>query len=154
MADIAASGFKIIRLELVECSFHRAPDVSYEEGPDGKKESNNFSLNLEPVVEGNSVSCTLTLKYESSYGGDHQVDASVSFRGLFEFFGEVQIKPDEFARINAPGIIFPFVREHLANLCMKAGVKIVWLPPVNFVEMARLADQQVKKGSSTPPTNN
>ena len=150
MADIPKSGFKITRLDLVECSFHRTLEVNYEEGPDGKKESNNFNLNVDPVVQGNSVSCTLTLKYGSFYGDTRQIEAVVSYRGQFEFFGELPIKPEEFSRVNAAGIIFPFVKEQLANLCMKAGVRIVWLPPVNFVEMARLTDEQAKKNA--PPS--
>ena len=152
MADLIESGFKIRKLYLVECSFHRLAEIQYGEGPDGKKEVSNFSLNLEPVVQGSSVSCTLTLKYESSFGGVRQIDASVSYRAEFDFIGDVKVPPDEFGRINAPGIIFPFVREQLANLSSKADVRIVLLPPVNFVEMARLADEQAKK--TAPPGKN
>ena len=154
MPEITESGFKILKLHLVDSSFHRAPEVLYGESSDGKKEVGKFNINVEPIVQGNSVSCILTLKYESSYDGQTQIEASVSYRGQFEFNDKASIPPVDFGQINAPGIIFPFVREHLALLCMDAGVRIVLVPPVNFVEMARLASEQAKKNSGNTPVNN
>ena len=42
---------------------------------------------------------------------------------------------EEFGRINGASIIFPFLREHIANLAMKAGLGPIMLPPVNFQKL-------------------
>ena len=44
---------------------------------------------------------------------------------------------DIFIDINAPAIIFPFVREEIAGLTTKAGIGTVLLQPVNFVELSK-----------------
>ena len=51
---------------------------------------------------------------------------------------------ESFIDINAPAIIFPFVREEIAVLSSKAGIGTVLLQPVNFVELSKK-----KKNSNT-----
>jgi preprotein translocase subunit SecB len=43
---------------------------------------------------------------------------------------------ENFANINAPAIIYPFIREHIASLTTKAKMPYI-LPPFNFVELAK-----------------
>ena len=52
--------------------------------------------------------------------------------GGFEKYGEPILTDDKFKAINAPAIIYPFIREHLHNLCQKSGIPNVLLPTVNF----------------------
>ena len=52
--------------------------------------------------------------------------------GVFEKYGEPVITDDKFKAVNAPAIIYPFVREHLYNICLRAGIGNVLLPTVNF----------------------
>ena len=55
--------------------------------------------------------------------------------GIFQKEGESDIKNDEdFGRINGAAIIFPFVREHIANVALKGGLGTVLIPPVNFTK--------------------
>ena len=58
--------------------------------------------------------------------------------GIFECPTEtdVQLSIENFSKVNAPAIIFPFVREHLASVSMKAGINPILLPAVNFVKLA------------------
>lgn len=49
-------------------------------------------------------------------------------------------EPDEkmlenFARINCPAIMYPYVRETIADLTRRAGFSPLHLPPVNFVHL-------------------
>jgi preprotein translocase subunit SecB len=44
---------------------------------------------------------------------------------------------NNFCDINAPAIIFPFVREIIATQTAKAGVQPVVIQPINFVELAQ-----------------
>lgn len=48
--------------------------------------------------------------------------------------------PDEktlenFARINCPSILYPYVRESIADITRRAGFPPLHLPPVNFVNL-------------------
>ena len=55
--------------------------------------------------------------------------------GVFKKEGESDIKSDEdFGRINGAAIVFPFVREHIANMALKGGLGTVLIPPVNFTK--------------------
>jgi preprotein translocase subunit SecB len=58
--------------------------------------------------------------------------------GLFKF----KNVPDEkllkqLATINCPAIIFPYIRETVADLTRRAGYPPLHLAPVNFVELAK-----------------
>ena len=62
----------------------------------------------------------------------------IEYEGLFVLDKRVpkkQIKP--FCEINCPAILFPFLRECIADITRRAGLNPLILPPVNFVELAR-----------------
>ncbi|MEO6404545.1 MAG: protein-export chaperone SecB [Ferruginibacter sp.] len=52
--------------------------------------------------------------------------------GLFEKTGDPLLTEEAFKKVNAPAIIYPFIREHLHNICLKGGIASVLLPTVNF----------------------
>ncbi len=61
----------------------------------------------------------------------------ISYEGFFELVGTKQPtrdKIDKIGAINCAGIIFPYLREHLADLTRRAGLPPFHLPPVNFVK--------------------
>lgn len=74
----------------------------------------------------------LTFKFKGIQGEVVAFSADVKMIGVFEKIGEPAVQEDAFKRINAPAIIYPFIREHIHNLCLKAGVGQVLLPTVNF----------------------
>jgi preprotein translocase subunit SecB len=52
--------------------------------------------------------------------------------GIFEKKGESVIDLENFGNVNGAAIIYPYIREHLTSLSVKAGVGIILLPPTNF----------------------
>lgn len=64
------------------------------------------------------------------------VEGKVAMVGYFKKSGEL---PDSvlqsFCEINAPAILFPFVREAFASLSLKSGLRPILLQPINFVEV-------------------
>ena len=42
-----------------------------------------------------------------------------------------------FTKINAPAIAYPYLRSFITNVLVSAGYPAVYLPTVNFVEMAK-----------------
>lgn len=69
--------------------------------------------------------------------------------GVFTFDGE----PDKhilknISSINAPAIIFPYIRETIADITRRAGFPPLHLPPVNFVNLAKKgAQSEIQKHS-------
>lgn len=62
---------------------------------------------------------------------------SIKGRGFFEFKETLTSKRDldSIVNINCAAIIFPFMREHIADLTRKAGFPALLLPPMNFVRL-------------------
>lgn len=72
----------------------------------------------------------------------------------FEVVGEgrfvFKMKPDEqtlkrVEKINGPAIIYPYVRETIADLTRRAGYPPLHLPPVNFVRLAEEEKEPMQK---------
>ena len=85
------------------------------------------------VMNGNIINVRLKTLVICKKEDVEQYRIEVSMVGVFERFGDSQIASnEEFGRVNGAAIIFPFVREHISNIAMKAGIGSLILPPVNF----------------------
>jgi len=81
------------------------------------KESKLLNLIMEISPEGEQYPCFLKVK-----GG-----------AVFEFEGSpTQSQLDQCARINCPAVVFPFMREVIADLTRRAGLKPLYAPLINF----------------------
>lgn len=73
--------------------------------------------------------------------------------GVFTFDGEPDQKTlNNVSSINAPAIIFPYIRETVADITRRAGFQPLHLPPVNFQNLAKKTtvpniQESGKKGS-------
>lgn len=76
-----------------------------------------------------------TDKEETSFQIDY---SSIHFAELeINNYSETQEQKqyiDRFINVNVAAMIFPFIREHLANTTMKSGMSPLIIPPINFVE--------------------
>jgi len=55
------------------------------------------------------------------------------FMGYFiQTPGQENMEIDDFLKYNAPALMFPYVREHISTITQKAGLKPVYLPPMNW----------------------
>lgn len=59
---------------------------------------------------------------------------AVKGRGVFKVSSEID-NIEKVARINCAAIIFPFIRETIADVTRRAGLRPLLLPPVNFQKM-------------------
>jgi preprotein translocase subunit SecB len=67
---------------------------------------------------------------------------SIESEGLFTF----QESPEKntlenLSTINCPAIMFPYLRELIADLTRRAGFPPLHLPPINFIELAKQANE-------------
>lgn len=128
---VKPSGYKVNGVMLLESSFKRETDI------DGTIIHNiTNEIEIEPsaheTTNDNKFAVTLQINYKGLQSENQICNASIKMVGIFEKYGEPALTDDKFKAINAPAIIYPFIREHLHNLCLKAGMANVLLPTVNF----------------------
>ena len=80
----------------------------------------------------NKFAVTLSLNYKGTQNNIDVCLVTIKMMGIFEKYGEPPLSDDKFKAINAPAIIYPFIREYLYNSCLRAGIANVLLPTVNF----------------------
>lgn len=60
----------------------------------------------------------------------------IVIKGEFKIIGEVEDSIiNKYAKINCPAIIFPYLREALADITRRAGFPPFHLQPVNFIKL-------------------
>jgi preprotein translocase subunit SecB len=108
-------------------------------------------LNLGHVVQDN----ILVVRLGMDLGQDGlPFTLSVAVVGRFQFQElPVGAELEKIANINCAGILFPFVREAVADLTRKGGLNPVLLPPVNFVELFR-QNQSDQSGQDSSANSN
>lgn len=124
------TGFKIVNLLMLECEFKRTPKVSFNH----ENIETIVEINVEAQVNENQVVVTELLVFQQTLNDVNEVSAIIKFIGVFESNGNTAITLEEFGHINGAAIIFPYIREQLSNLSLKAGIGNLILPPVNFVK--------------------
>ena len=73
---------------------------------------------------------------------DKSIDIKLEMRGVFEF--DKEMEHDEKGRffiLNAPTIMFPYMRAHVATLTAISGIEALVLPTLNFAEGLRKAKE-------------
>ena len=131
MSDIQkmTSGFRINNLILLESKFSRINEVQF------KKETPKLDIKIETEVSVQdkviSVGEKVTLVQKED--ATEQFSFVVKMVGIFECIGEPSlIEYEAFGRVNGAAIIFPYIREHISNTALKAGLGMIIIPPVNF----------------------
>ena len=124
------SGFHVSNLLLLESQFNRINRVQFNE---------ETFANLIPKigvavdVHGNQITVTEEVTVSQEIDGKTQFSFFVKMVGVFERIGESLLNDGEkFGRVNGAAIIFPYIREHITALSLKAGLEPIILPPINF----------------------
>ncbi len=95
----------------------------------------NLSYNSKYDYKTKSIDIILHL----SIGEDSSpFEIDIEFEGLFFLNKRVSKKNAEpLARINCPAILFPFLRECVADITRRAGFSPLLLPSINFVKLGQ-----------------
>ncbi len=124
--------YRIVNIILLDSQFKRSQVIDYK-SPSLK---NNISIETNKGIDKNKLTVNLTLKFDVTIEENQVIMAQVTMAGIFECTENPELSIDTFGKVNAPAIIFPFIREHIASLSLKAGIVPIILPPVNFVQLA------------------
>jgi preprotein translocase subunit SecB len=133
-----------IYLDQVEFKLNTAPTPGIENAPEL---SISLGVNSEYDSKERSsrvvVSVSIPREPESS---EPPFTLKVSFAGIFKFgenFPTEQI--EYFQKVNCPAIIFPYLRETVADVVRRAGLPPLHLPPFNFVAMYKKGNEKPQK---------
>lgn len=124
------SGFRIINILLLESSFSRIQNVVFN-NPEIKQEVN---VDVNVTVNGNTVGVAEQVIYKQIFNENEQVLAIIKMAGVFEKSGDSPLDLEQFGQVNGAAIIYPYIREHLSSLSAKAGLGLIFLPPVNLTK--------------------
>lgn len=136
------SGYTIQGIHLVKSNFERPKYIPKDQL------KNIIDLTINSEAKNDNIICELTTDFKIlDQKEEVAVKLGVTFRGVFQKVGETKLEIDYFANVNAPAIMYPFVREHITNISLKCGYNAVFLPPYNFQHFyhERLAKKSVKK---------
>ena len=124
------SGFHISNFLLLESQFKRINRVQFNE----ESFANLIPKNGVAVdVHGNQITVTEEVTVSQEIDGKTQFSFFVKMVGVFERIGESPLTDGEkFGRVNGAAIIFPYIREHITALSLKAGLGPIILLPINF----------------------
>ncbi|MFX1708106.1 protein-export chaperone SecB [Chitinophaga sp. CC14] len=130
MEQQKGSGYKIDNILLIESIFTRQPHISFENGGF----DNQIAIEKEVVEDEDTCKFNvgLILDFKAVRNDEIAFQIKVKMVGLFEKTGEATLSEETFKNINGPAIIYPFIREHVSSITLKAGIGTVILPSVNF----------------------
>ncbi len=92
----------------------------------------------------NLVSVGLQVKNDYD---DSPFNFDLVYEGYFKFESSKEISDEEIEKvclINCAAIIFPYLREHLADLTRRSGLPPYHLPPINFVKLYKERDKDIR----------
>ncbi|MDI6798319.1 MAG: protein-export chaperone SecB [Desulfatibacillaceae bacterium] len=129
---------------VLQKSFFEADLQALGKMPDGAGEvACNFDIELAHQTDkaGKHLNVLLGAKSRTEKGEPSLLfEYHIVFAGSFAL-DEPMAKNDleRLASINCPAILWPFVRQHLADLTAKAGFSPLLLPVINFVTLSQAA---------------
>lgn len=83
--------------------------------------------------EGSELECALTTTLIAENRDTFKF--SVTMVGYFTIEGDVDFDTDDFLSINAPSIVYPYIRQHVRTVSLEAGIDPIILPVLNFIEL-------------------
>ncbi len=121
------AGYSIISIRLAHCSFQMN---SYENFAELQKK---IDVTSSFEIKENKIQVQVKLNYLAiNPDKSNAVDSVIIMYGDFESQGETSLPPENFGKANGPAIVYPYLREHLSSLLMKAGLGYHYIPALNF----------------------
>lgn len=95
------------------------------------------SINIEPVGILDSDEKTFKLLLDIQVADDNKsFDINIKALGIFEFKEkQMENKLDNYFFVNAPAIIFPYIRSYISVLTSLSGIKTINLPLMNLTSL-------------------
>mgnify|MGYP000612872858 CR=1 FL=1 len=131
MIENAKSGIQLNSIILMESIFYRG---SIELEPDMK----NFKMDIkvDSQEKGSFVKSNVTVKIgDIKNRKADEFAIQISMVGVFERLGSTPLTSEEFKNINAPAIVYPYIRQLVRTITLDASMNPVLLPVMNFQKL-------------------
>lgn len=128
--------FRLKDYKIVDASIHISPD-----GITGK----NMSVEIKPQSYVSDKELNYKLQFDINISNsENQFSVFASIIGLFEFDSDLDpVAKDKFFKINAPSLLFPYVRAYISTLTSLSGMAPVILPTINMAEAMKNLEENV-----------
>ena len=124
--------FELLNVILLESNFKRNVEINYT----SSEFKSNIDINIGNRIKDNMLFVELSLTYFAGVEENKEIQSFIKMVGVFQCPENPALPIETFGKINAPAILFPFIRENLASVSMKAGINAILLPPINFVKLS------------------
>ncbi|MBF0224668.1 MAG: protein-export chaperone SecB [Desulfobacterales bacterium] len=122
--------------------------VYFEINSDFIKELNipiNYDISINNNFNEDTKNLSLDLTIETpnkEKANNYPFFFKITLSGVFEFKESIEQKLfDSYIKINCPSIMFPYIRETLADIIRRSGFPPIHLPPINFLKMYEKTSQ-------------
>ncbi len=143
------AGFSIEKIYVKDASLEipNAPQIFTDRSqPQVGIELSNFAQQLEANVFEVAIKVTVTSKIE-----DKTVFlVEVTQAGIFQIRGVPEENLEMIVGITCPNILFPYARETVSDLVVRAGFQPVLLNPINFEALFAQQKQQQAEAAEAP----
>ncbi len=133
MENLVTNGYLFDSVILLETHFERLPQITL----DLSKTNQKIHIENEVQQNENKIFVILTLHFDIFNNETIEVKSKIKMVGIFEKIGTPKLEQDIFVRLNAPAMLFPYLREHLTNLSVKAGLPPIIVQPINFENISQ-----------------
>lgn len=114
--------------------------------------ASSIDIKIEPKGIIDEEKKIFEIQLDISLKSDDDLKVIVTILGTFEF-KEVEIKDNlrNYFYVNAPAIIFPYLRSYISALTALSGCNTIIIPPMNMTSLGKKLEENVviKKQSST-----
>ena len=123
--------YKLKSLSLIESNFKREADIDF-----ANEIFNDVDIDINHNIIDDNVIISLNVDLVGKYKRKKLFRFSIKYIGVFEIGNQEILPVEKFVEANGPAIIYPFIREHIATTSLKADIKAILLPPVNFIKLS------------------
>jgi preprotein translocase subunit SecB len=104
--------------------------------PDTKAETIDISIDPKGLISEQDK--TFEIQLEIQLSSDDGLKVSVKMIGLFEF-KDVYVSDNlsNYFYVNAPAIIFPYLRSYISALTALSGCRTIIIPPMNIMNLGK-----------------
>lgn len=94
------------------------------------------------VFTNNIYVCSLDVRV---FNETNSLNINVKLKGIFEFDNEIdEESKNNFFNVNAPAILFPYLRAYITSLTALSGITPVILPTINLAARAKKIDSKAE----------
>jgi preprotein translocase subunit SecB len=126
-------GLRISQVYLSHARFHYVADpLTLLPPPVGTQVPMNVKIEV-VELEQNSGSevAAVRVRVRSDEGSSHPYIFDVSMGAIVETEGEANYRPKDYVLNAGAALLYPFVREAIANITQRGRFGAVWIPPFN-----------------------